>query len=141
MHASLAASIRAERYGTTWGASTVAQVLLTLWVPLLALAVPLFGPRAAMFSLLPSAAVVFFSTHAHQYLHMGRSRALQCASLPMRCFLRSPYGAFLFRYHWMHHRYETVNFNFLLLADFARGRYRRPSERDVAQMRVDDVCD
>lgn len=137
------------------GAHLPCSVLLAVWAPVLAVTYPLFGAQC-LASLLPGFAVVFFSTYVHRYLHMEKQKALEVASPAMRWFLSSWYGSYLWQYHWMHHRhalgslgawtpsltsldrYQICNFNFLLTGDFVRGRFRRPSAKDVGLMKSID---
>jgi hypothetical protein len=52
-------------------------------------------------------------------------------------FARTRLYKFLAHYHWMHHKYPGKNFNVVLPgADFLFGKYCKPSETDIAQMRA-----
>jgi hypothetical protein len=136
--ATSAKAIREERFGTHWNTESIFLVVVVIWVPILLFA-PLFG-RFIVFALLPVFPVLFFSTFCHRYLHMKKSEALlECKDKwMMRWFLSSRYGSYLYHYHFMHHKYATCNFNFLIGGDFWRGKHRVPTEKDVVEMRKID---
>jgi hypothetical protein len=49
-------------------------------------------------------------------------------------FVGTGYLKALERWHWMHHEYIYCNFNLFVLADFFRGKRRKPSAQDLAKM-------
>ncbi|WP_437672259.1 hypothetical protein [Sorangium sp. So ce131] len=77
----------------------------------------------------------------HPYLHMPRAEAMARASAPMRWLLDTRYVRFISRHHYLHHRYMHCNYNLLWLGDVLLGRHRRPSDKDVEEMRkIGMIC-
>ncbi len=100
-------------------------------VPLTALAL---GPWATVGACLSLALPPLFSHFVHPYLHMPHQRAIREAPLAVAWLLRRRYFRAMARNHFMHHRYVASNFNLVLGGDLLRGRHRKPSERDIAEM-------
>lgn len=75
-----------------------------------------------------------FSHYIHEYLHMPHIEAVRKAPVLTAWLLRRRYFRAMARNHYMHHRYVACNFNLVLGADRLRGRYRRPSVDDLAEM-------
>jgi hypothetical protein len=126
--------IIAEVYGTTVGfRSTVLFVLPILPVVIPALLL-LPWPAAAGFTV-PVVIYPLMSKVVHPYLHEPYQEALGKAPAGMRWFLSTRYMKFVWRHHWMHHRYPRWNFNLLLGGDWLRGKHRSPSAEDRRRMR------
>jgi hypothetical protein len=45
----------------------------------------------------------------------------------------------ILRHHWMHHKYESVNFNLLPGGDYLLGTHRSPSTADLQEMSRDGI--
>lgn len=86
---------------------------------------------AAVALMLPPA----FSYWVHPYLHRSFEDGQATASAPIAFFLRTRYGRYVYRNHFLHHRYDgTSNYNLVLGADFLRKRVRRASPQDIEEM-------
>ncbi len=72
----------------------------------------------------------------HPYLHMEYARIPARAPLLVRAIAGTRYFRLLAMHHWLHHRYETCNYNLLLGGDLLLGVHRRPSAADLAEMRA-----
>ncbi|MBI1860080.1 MAG: hypothetical protein HYR96_04075 [Deltaproteobacteria bacterium] len=98
------------------------------------LAFGFWGAPAALGMLLAVSLPPIMSNFVHEYLHMPTERALAEAPWPISWFARTPYFRFIARHHFLHHRYLRFNFNLVVGADLWRGKFRRPSNRDCAEM-------
>ena len=79
---------------------------------------------------------VLFSWIVHPYLHMSFEEGQRKAPRGVRWFLNTVYCRAMYRHHFIHHRYGGVsNFNLVLGADHMRGRFQKPTRRDIAAMR------
>ena len=81
--------------------------------------------------LLPVTAYPLLSKVIHPYLHMRHDEAVRRASAPLRWLLASGYMRYVWRHHWLHHRYPRSNFNLLIGGDWIRGVQRSPSDDDL----------
>lgn len=76
-----------------------------------------------------------FSYWIHPYLHRSFEDGQASAPAPIAFFLRTRYGRYVYRNHFLHHRYDgTSNFNLVLGADFVRNRVRQASPGDRDEM-------
>lgn len=75
------------------------------------------------------------SRNFHQYAHMKREDALATARPLMRWFLTTRYAAMMSRVHFGHHRGRGGNYNFLFGADPFFGTLRKPTMRQMLEMR------
>ena len=75
-----------------------------------------------------------------KYLHMSYATAEEKAPGWLRPCLGWKVTKFVWRHHYLHHKYINVNFNLFaawrLSGDFVRGVYREPSEHDIQQMQT-----
>jgi hypothetical protein len=105
--------------------SLAAGTILLLTTPLA------FAGAAAPGLLLPP----FFSHFVHPYLHTPPATLNAQAPRLVAMLLRTHYGRWMYRNHFMHHRTGgTSNFNLVLGADWLRRRIRRPSAADREAM-------
>ena len=70
----------------------------------------------------------------HPYLHQHHGEPAAKPSLIMKLVMRTWYFKMLWRHHFLHHKYPSSNFNFLLGGDHLLGTYRRPDKKDLAEM-------
>jgi hypothetical protein len=65
---------------------------------------------------------------------MPHERAVREAPTLTGWLLKRWYFRVMARNHFMHHRYVASNFNLVLGGDLLRGRWRKPQEKDLAEM-------
>ena len=70
----------------------------------------------------------------HPYLHQHHGEPAAKPSLIMKLVMRTWYFKMLWRHHFLHHKYPSSNFNFLLGGDHLLGTYRMPDEKDLTDM-------
>lgn len=103
-------------------------------------AIPVMGLLAGTWATLGTCLALSFppllSNFIHPYLHMPHQKALAEAPPVTSWLLRTWYFRAMVRNHFMHHRYVASNFNLLLGGDLLRGRYRKPSQKDLSDMRA-----
>jgi hypothetical protein len=96
----------------------------------------LFGGWVLAGALLPYAIYPASSRNLHPYLHMRYEDALRTASPPMRWFLSTSYCRFIYRHHYLHHRYVRCNYNLVFGGDWLLGVYRTPAPEDLQDIRA-----
>jgi len=131
--ASFASQVEEEHFGLGLGLVGVGQFLLALLPPWI-IALPIARPPFLMAMLLPMLCIPFLSSCVHRYLHMSYDVAISQASYPMALLLSTRYMKAVWRHHWLHHRYDNVNYNLLLGGDFIRGVHRTPNPVELKQM-------
>lgn len=103
-------------------------------------AIPIMGLLAGVWATVGTCITLtlppLLSNFIHPYLHMPHERAISEAPLLTSWLLRTWYFRAMARNHFMHHRYVASNFNLLLGGDWLRGRSRKPSEKDLADMQA-----
>ena len=82
-------------------------------------------------SLLAMIIAPVFSTWLHPYLHVTHEIAIKQAPFPMNWIINSPYGRFLWVYHYLHHKNRATNFNLMLFGDFIRGYATIPTPLQI----------
>lgn len=113
------------------GAFTFIAPLVAAW-PIIYLA---FGPWVALGALISLSGPPILSNWVHPYLHMPHDKAVKEAPPWVSWLLSTAYGRAMMRNHFLHHRYEDCCYNLLLGADHLRGKARRPTPEDVAEMK------
>jgi len=108
------------------------SIRLDLWIALVAGGVV----WASTFWLTPVVGPVFLSVAFLHHIAWNWIHEEMHNPKP-RWFSRTRLYRFLAHYHWIHHKYPGKNYNVIFpCADFILGKYRRPSEEDIAQMRA-----
>jgi len=123
-----------DDYGTTL---TIRSMILFV-APILPVVLPaiiLLPSPMAMGICIPFVIYPLMSKVIHPYLHMRHADALNQAPWALRWILNTRYMRFVWRHHWLHHRYPRSNFNLLIGGDWLRGVYRGPSEQDLEEMK------
>ncbi|MCP4446105.1 MAG: hypothetical protein GY811_12275 [Myxococcales bacterium] len=70
------------------------------------------------------------SKYFHPYIHKTVAES-EAAPLLLRLLVMSSYGRAVRFHHWMHHQYETRNFNLLLGGDWLLGVHQRATDEDI----------
>jgi hypothetical protein len=125
--------IIAERYGTTLGFRSTLVFMLPI-LPFVIPALLLLPWCAAAGFAVPIVIYPLMSKVVHPYLHRPFREALRKAPPVLRWVLSTDYMKLVYRYHWMHHKYEECNFNLVLGGDCLRGKHRRLSPADRLEM-------
>ncbi len=112
-----------------------ALVFVAPLLPAIPITLLLLGPWATVGTCLSVALPPLFSHFIHPYLHMSHARAIREAPTATAWLLRRWYFRAMARNHFMHHRYVASNFNLVLGGDLLRGCWRKPGEKDLAEMR------
>lgn len=123
-----------ERYGTTIEGVGILQFILPV-VPFVPLVYFLFGGYVLAGMMIPFTIYPVMSKYVHPYLHMRYADALRKAPPVMRWFLRTRYCRFIYRHHYLHHRYVVCNYNLLWGGDWLLGVHRTPTPRDLMAIR------
>lgn len=129
------ALIKRERYGLSVSDLGVLMFLLPV-IGFLPLIYWLFGGWVLAGALLPYLIYPASSRNLHPYLHMRYEDALRAAPPPMRWFLRTSYCRFIYRHHYLHHRYVRCNYNLLFGGDWLLGVHRPPAPEDLEDIRA-----
>lgn len=129
------ALIKRERYGVSVSGVGVLMFLLPVlvWLPVVYWAL---GGWVLAGTLLPYAVYPASSRNLHPYLHMRYEDALKKASPPMRWFLGTAYCRFIYRHHYLHHRYVRCNYNLMFGGDWLLGVHRPPAPEDLENLRA-----
>lgn len=112
-----------------------ALVFIAPLLPAIPLTLLLLGPWATVGTGISLALPPLFSHFIHPYLHMPHARAVREAPAVTAWLMKRWYFRAMARNHFMHHRYVASNFNLVLGGDLLRGRWRKPQEKDLAEMR------
>lgn len=123
-----------EKYGTIINWSSF---FMFFGPPLPVIALARFFASDLFFAgfIIPFFIYPLFSMVFHQYLHMPYRIAIAKAPFGVGWFLKTRYMKFIWRHHWVHHRYPRYNFNLLFVGDLIRGVYRKPNKQDLAEMK------
>jgi len=129
------ALIQRERYGVSLADVGVLMFLLPVigFVPLIYW---LLGGWGLSGALIPFTLYPMSSMFLHPYLHMRYDDSLRTAPPFLRWFLRTRYCRFIYRHHYLHHRYVRCNYNLLFGGDFLLGVYRRATPEDLEDIRA-----
>ncbi|MCC6511824.1 MAG: hypothetical protein IT423_22170 [Pirellulaceae bacterium] len=84
---------------------------------------------------LPIVTTPALSIYIHPYLHLPRHLAHSSAPILVSWILRSAYGDWARRHHYVHHRQPSVNFNLLPGGDYLFGTYRKATDDELVDMR------
>lgn len=109
-------------------------VFISPLLPVIPVTFMMMGPWATIGACAALALPPLFSHFIHPYLHLPHERAVGEAPLLTAWMLKRWYFRAMARNHYMHHRYVASNFNLVLGGDLLRGRYRRPSPKDLSEM-------
>lgn len=126
--------IKASHYGVRLHGSG-ALVFIVPLLPGIPLILNWLGPLGLSGALMALALPPLLSHFVHPYLHMPHSKAVYLAPLPISMLLKTRFFRAMARSHFMHHRYVMGNFNLLLGGDILRGVARKPSEKDLDEMK------
>ena len=126
--------IKREGYGTTLAGIGILQFLLPV-MPVAALLYLFFGGYVFAGAMIPFTVYPMMSKSLHPYLHMRYADALREAPRVLRWFLRTRYCRFIYRHHYLHHRYVVCNYNLIFGGDWLLGVHRRPSPLDLVAIR------
>lgn len=92
------------------------------------------GATFTLGALIPFLSWPAIAQYVHPYIHMSTQQVEAEAPRCIRLFSRTPYFRFLAIHHWIHHRYETCNFNLLLGGDLLLSVQRLPSPEDLRKI-------
>jgi len=109
-------------------------VFISPLLPVIPLTFMMMGGWATIGACVALALPPLFSYFIHPYLHLPHERAVREAPFLTAWLLKRWYFRAMARNHYMHHRYIASNFNLVLGGDLLRGRYRRPSSKDLSEM-------
>ncbi len=123
-----------ERYGVTLGLRGLVTYNLTV-IPVVPVLYWLVGPWSLAGAAPVLMAAPLLSMIFHQYLHLRHEEAVQVASKPVACLLKTRYFRAVARHHYLHHVYQRYNFNLLMGGDVIWGTHRRASQHDLETMR------
>lgn len=127
----------AEDYGSRIGPRLADYLLYVApTVPIFAAVCWAGGAVFTCGALLPFIAWPVLAQFVHPYLHMEQAQISAKAPLIINAFAATPYFRALVAHHWLHHRYETCNYNLLLGGDRLLGLHRAPTADDLAEMRA-----
>jgi hypothetical protein len=129
------ALIQRERYGVSLTGVGILMFLLPV-IGFLPLIHGLLGGWVLGGALIPFTLYPMASKYLHPYLHMRYDDALRAAPPLLRWFLRTRYCRFIYRHHYLHHRYVRCNYNLLFGGDFLLGVYRRAAPEDFDHIRA-----
>jgi hypothetical protein len=129
------ALIQRERYGLSLAKGGVLKFILPV-IGFLPLIYWPLGGWALCGALIPFTLYPMSSKYLHPYLHMRYADALRTAPPLLRWFLRTRYCRFIYRHHYLHHRYVRCNYNLLFGGDFLLGVYRRAAPEDLANLQA-----
>ncbi len=129
------AHIQRERYGVSLVKVGIIKFLLPV-IGFLPLIYWLFGGWVLGGALIPFTLYPMSSKYLHPYLHMRYDDALRTAPPVLRWFLRTRYCRFIYRHHYLHHRYIRCNYNLLFGGDLLLGVYRRAAPEDLEDIRA-----
>jgi hypothetical protein len=111
-----------------------AMVFVAPLLPAIPLTAMLLGPWAVVGVCVTLALPPLFSHFIHPWLHLPHEQAVRDAPRVTAWLLQRWYFRAMARNHFMHHRYVASNYNLVLGGDHVRGRYRKPAEKDLADM-------
>lgn len=83
----------------------------------------------------PIVSTPMLSNLIHPYLHLPIRVANETSPFLIRWLLRSPYGDWARKHHYVHHRYPRVNFNLLPGGDYLFGTFRKPTGEEIGDMK------
>lgn len=126
-------AVKKALYGATFSPHGWLAFCLPL-VPVSVITYMIVGPWVALGALVASAIPPFMSNFIHPYLHMSHEDARAHAPWFLSLLLGTRYMRAVTRHHFLHHRYCNKNFNLTLGGDWLRGKVRRASARDIAEM-------
>lgn len=129
------ALIQRERYGLSLVGVGILMFLMPV-IGFLPLIYWLLGGWALIGALIPFTFYPMSSKYLHPYLHMRYDEALRSAPPLLRWFLRTRYCRFIYRHHYLHHRYVRCNYNLLFGGDLLLGVYRRATPADLEDLRA-----
>lgn len=129
------ALIQRERYGVSLSDVGILMFMLPV-IGFLPLTYWLLGGWALGGALIPFTLYPLSSKYLHPYLHMRYDEALRTAPPLLRWFLRTRYCRFIYRHHYLHHRYVRCNYNLIFGGDFLLGVYRRAAPKDLEDIRA-----
>ncbi|HYO59347.1 hypothetical protein [Archangium sp.] len=127
--------IKRERYGVSLSDVGILMFIL----PVIGFLPPIYyflGGWVFAGVLLPYALYPAASKFLHPYLHMRYEDALRTVPGPLRWFLRTRYCRFIYRHHYLHHRYVRCNYNLLFGGDWLLGVHRPPASKDLEDIRT-----
>jgi hypothetical protein len=111
-----------------------------LWLPMttLPLVWSFCGPLGAAAAFCPMILPPLLSRTVHKHIHRPYGQGKDGGAV-VEWLLASRYGRMMIRHHWLHHRYNDVNFNLLLGGDWILGVGRLPSNEDLSRMEADGI--
>jgi hypothetical protein len=83
---------------------------------------------------LPIISTPLLSRFVHPLLHCPEKEVRVKAGPLIAWIIRSPYGRWARKSHYIHHRHPAYNFNLLPGGDFVLGTYRAPTPVELADM-------
>lgn len=85
-------------------------------------------------ALVPLFLYIWVAEYVHPYIHLPYYKAIDAAPSFMRLVIKTRYFKYLARYHFLHHKYISCNFNLMLGGDWFWGCHRSPNKKDLAEM-------
>ena len=86
-------------------------------------------------AILPTFVPPILSRYVHPYLHLPIKVAETRGGVVLNWILKSWYGEWAKKCHYVHHRHPRYNFNLLPGGDLLLGLYRAPSPEELSEMR------
>jgi hypothetical protein len=126
-----------SKYGTILGSRPKAYLrFIAPTLPIFSSVCYLGGAWFSIGAIVPLFGWVMLAQCIHPYLHMRRDDVIERGSFAIRALAQTGYFKYLARHHWLHHRYESCNYNLLLGGDHLLGVQRGASAEDLDEMRA-----
>lgn len=133
LSSAIARDMQKTRYGTTIQGLDIVRFMLPS-VPVFLAFYLLAGAWASFGALLPFCVYPMMSKFIHPWIHRPHEVALREAPWAVAMLLRTRYFRAMCRNHFMHHKYVTCDYNFMLGGDYVLGVHRAPNEEDLREM-------
>lgn len=119
------------------GVSNIARFVLPV-IPAVAAEMLLLGVWAWPGIVVAAVVYPMMSKYFHSYMHATCAEATR-APWHIRWLVTSSYGRAVRLHHWMHHQYETCNYNLIIGGDWLLGVHRGASPDDVLRCKDLDL--
>lgn len=122
---------------TEYGVTIKGMDIVRFMLPSMPVIVPFFllsNLWVSLGAVIPFCIYPMMSKYIHPWMHVSYEVALREAPWAVAMLLRTRYFRAMYRNHFMHHKYGTCDYNFMLGGDYLLLAHRSPNDEDLREM-------